>query len=367
MNGAHTANGRMRYAVWVVLVGVLGCSSSDEQVDGSRGESSVLPYTAVVTLEKERSINLEFGEKSILDFAKALYRTSSGHFIWVESEPPIYVFDSEGKFLSTLTEYGEGPGELNSISTFSVDRNSNLYIADGNTNRIEIFSSDYRYRYSYRLELMDRSSLSAVNSQGHVIFLREAWYNGLDPAVVVYDNRGKRLLEWGKMLRSSQVQGMMKPSGGIEVDRRDNIYYCYISDHRIWKTDSSGRLLSVFDQKPDYYIAPDNKFLDDLDKKYDSSNPKLAMDRMRHFRSVSRVTNLLVVPDRNLIFQEIVTKTKIDLEVWHTSGFKIAEGVSGMGNVKFIDSKYLYYVRYEKESEHTNPGIDLYSYSINSN
>ena len=331
--------------------------------------ASVIPYTATITLNEVGEIELIMTDEAILSLPHTVRIDSRGNIFWAESKPPIYVFNSDGVFIGSIGAYGAGPGELRDIETFNIDSGGTFHVFDASISRISQFSSDFSFVRSYSIAA-DRSSRAILNNRDHFVMLREAWYNGLTPGLVIYDQNGNTISSSGEMPISAKVQSNLSPGGGVAVDAEDNVFYSYISDHRIWKTDSNGDLIAVFDSRPSYYIAPDEGLLAQLEKRDSPSNPEVATERMRHFRSVSRITGVHAVRERNLIFQEIVTpryddgvrELRVDLEVWHSSGFKIGTVVSDHGNISFIDESHIYYVNLGDGDE--NPSIMLHNYDI---
>ncbi len=363
----------------LVLLVITGCNQADtpvtDQEDNQTGTSPkddfdlVIPYTARIKLDQVAEIELIMTDEAILSLPHTVHIDRGGNIFWAEYDPPIYVFNGDGVFTGSVGVRGVGPGELIRIETFNIDDIGNLHVFDASTSRISLFSSDYSFIRSYSIAA-DRSSTAVLNSQGHFVMLREAWYNGLSPALAIYNQNGEMISSSGEIPISAKVQSNLSPGGGIAVDAEDNVYYSYISDHRIWKTDSKGDLVSIFDSIPPYYIAPDEGLLDQLDKRDSPPNPRVATERLRHFYSISRIAGIHAVGERDLIFQEIMTpeykggerSIRVDLEVWHNSGFKIGSVVSSPGNVSFIDESHIYYVHLRGGEE--NPSILLYTYDI---
>ena len=344
----------------------------DDQTETSTKDddfAAVPPYTAKITLNEVDEIEIFMTDEAILSLPHTVHIDSKGNIFWAESSPPIYVFNSDGVFIGSIGAYGAGPGELRDIETFNIDSGGDFHVFDASISRISLFSSDFSFVRSYSITA-DRSSRAILNSQDHFVVLREAWYNGLKPALVIYDQNGKKVSSSGEIPISAKVQNNLSPGGGIAVDAEDNIYYSYISDHRIWKTDLTGEIIDVFDSRPSYYIAPDEGLLDQLEKRDSPSNPEVATERLRHFYSISRITGVYAVGERDIIFQEITTpeydtgerEIRVNLEVWHSSGFKIGTVVSSSGNVSFIDESHIYYVNLRDGDE--NPSIVLYTYDI---
>ena len=359
-----------------VLAAFLGCSRSvDQGIDDAHLSLPVIPYTASITLNNVRSIKLEWPSGSVPTVAKAVRVDSSGHFLWMEPRPPLYVFDSKGKFLRTLGSSGEGPGEFGATDAMGIDMEGFIRVLDGDRLRISVFSPDYEFIESYPIET-DRTFHLAINSYGHTAFLRKAWWAGFEPALAIFDAKGHKIAEAGEIPIWAKVQANVLPAGGIGIDAEDNVYYTFVTSHKIWKTDRNGSLLAVLDSQPGaYYKAPDHDALAAMD---DDRIDQASIERIRYIESVSRTSGLFVIPERDLVFQEIVTEShpttennetysvRFDLEVWSTAGFKIATAVKSRPQIKFADARYLYYVFHPSHDEQ-NPVIALYEYTIDRN
>lgn len=352
-----------------VLAHIIGCTRSDRAISDKSSIPSVEPYTATVALDEVRSIDLEFTQESILLTARAVRVDSKGHFIWAENTPPVYVFDADGRFLQTFGPHGQGPGEFGTTDAMDIGRDGNIHVLDGDNKRVSVFSPEYEFMYSFRLDIFHPKH-AVINSNGHTVLLREAWWNGFEPAVVTVDSTSRQLSSSGEIPTWAKVQLNVVPAGGLGVDVSDNVYHTYTSGHQIWKTDPAGALLAVFDAPPAYYMAPDHEELRRIDN---PGNSRATQDRIKYLDSISRVTGLFVVADHDLVFQEIMTPKgvdglpiRFDLEVWHTAGFRIATEFRSRPRIVFADARYLYYVDY-KGGEEQNSGITLYEYNLQRN
>ena len=54
----------------------------------------------------------------------------------------IQVFSSNGTFISKWGEYGSGNGTFNQPEGIAIDQEGNVYVADTANNRIQVFSSN---------------------------------------------------------------------------------------------------------------------------------------------------------------------------------------------------------------------------------
>ena len=347
---------------------VTGCVASDEknspETDNAEA-APVAPYTAQVVLqpmEQAHSVRFELTAESVLELPRVLHLDKQG-VLWAHNSPPIVVFDPEGRFTRTFGPPGNGPGEIGSLDALAVGQDGSSYVYDGNNNRVNIYDANYDFVDSFPVEI-NRLKNIAVNNQGVVYFLRENHYRG-GAAVLAYDSQGTLRHSWGEIPYSAKVQMNMGIGGGIEVDDAGNVYYGYVSDHRIFKTDSSGALLAVFDAEPSYYKGPDENRL----QKWDGKDGFLEMERVQYFYGLSQMRGLFLVRGAPFLFQYFITpdhkkrRMKLSLELWHTDGFKIASNVKSPGELQFADGQFLYFVD-SNETENENPRLRMHSYML---
>ncbi len=342
--------------VWGValLVSVGGCKTEPAAISS---EASVAPFTAHLVLDHVRTISPEFTPESILRFPDNIHFDTKGHLIWDEGSPPVRVFDAEGGFIRTFGHPGAGPGELGRFIRLTIGPNGYFYVLDGTQRRVSVFTPDYEFAYSFPMDTGFVEQV-AIDSQGNLLQLRESWWTDVRPAVVTHDTTGVLLAGWGEIPFSARVQVNLG-GGGLVVDAQDNVYYGWISDHRIWKTDSEGTLLAVFDDKPAYYKGPDIGRLEGLDGKGSG-------ELMGYFMQggITHVLALILVPEKQLLFQHfVVPGRRIPFEVWHTDGFKIATDVQAPGSLIYADSDFLYLVN-RADEEDENPPILVYEYRL---
>ncbi len=264
--------------------------------------------------------------------------------------------------MTTFGPPGNGPGDLGFVDALAVGPDGSSYVYDGNNRRVGIYDVNYEFVNSFPVKV-DRLKRMAVNNHGVLYFLRENHYRG-GAAVLAYDAQGTLLHSWGKIPYTAKVQ-MNLFGGGIGVDDIGNVYYSYISDHKIFKTNSSGELLSVFDAEPPYYKGPDENRL----QKWDGKEASLEMERVRYFYGLSQMRGLFLAKGTPFLFQYFLTpdpkekRMKLSLELWHTDGFKIASDVKSPGELRFADDRFLYFVVLNT-TEDENPLIRMHSYSL---
>ena len=345
---------------------LVGCNTSDTSPP-VRETLSIEPYTAEVrVVEQEDIINLELSDESTLGDSRNLF-VDHEHIIWAERRPPLVAFDADGRFSKSFAPLGSGPGEIGSVDVMVVGYDGAFYVFDGDHWRVSIYGTDYEFIQSYQVKSMTRFPRMAVNDEGIVYFLAPD-YEMNEPAVVAYDPNGQEVYRWGELPLTAKIQNNVR-GGGIAIDEEDYVYYGYISDHRIFKTDPSGTLVTVFDEVPEHYLGFDEAEVRRMERS--PSSKGIFYDRSVYARQRSQVRSLHLVRDRPWLFQLILTpdnkarRMKMSLELWHTDGFKIASDIRSYGSeLKFADHQYFYYVDNPSDGTEANPHIRRHRYTL---
>ena len=103
-------------------------------------------------------------------------------------------FTTEGDFITSWGNEGEGDGQFASLESLDVDTQGNVYVADYDNNRIQKFTSDGVFIYA-----------------------------------------------WGS---EGSEQGQFDGPAGLAVDNEDNVYVTDVNNHRVQKFTSNGELIA---------------------------------------------------------------------------------------------------------------------------
>ena len=103
-------------------------------------------------------------------------------------------FTREGNLIKYWGDRGTKPGQFNTPHNIVMDANSNLYVADRQNSRVQVFDTDGNFKQEWRVGAL-AWSLCITPGPNQVIFV------GSVGRVFKYDLSGKRLGEFGKLGR----------------------------------------------------------------------------------------------------------------------------------------------------------------------
>jgi peptidylamidoglycolate lyase len=98
-------------------------------------------------------------------------------------------FDRDGHYLTAWGTRGEGPGQFNGVHAVATDRNSRVYVADRNNDRVQVFSEDGTHLDTWTGLNFPNDILVTEN--------QEVWVaDNQPPQMVRFDTEGNRLYSW---------------------------------------------------------------------------------------------------------------------------------------------------------------------------
>ncbi|MFC1564936.1 NHL repeat-containing protein [candidate division KSB1 bacterium] len=185
----------------------------------------------------------------------------------VDSKGDIYILDSgnfrvqkftsDGEFILSFGNKGQGPGELSAPFGMDTDENDNIYIADYTNQVIHVFDMNGNFVRGIKpgKGLMPKSLLFIdpekiiLNSQG----LSDPEKLESEKLVKIINNSGEITGEFGER---KQFEDEMLQFIGNEVffalDGDNNIYISYMMQNRIEKYNSEGNMIWKMDRVKPY-------------------------------------------------------------------------------------------------------------------
>lgn len=110
--------------------------------------------TKKLTIKRMFSLgSVEADEEYLFSWVQYITTDSLGNIYVCDSkENRIQVYNKDGKYLKTIGQKGQGPGELMRPMKVLIGRNGNIYINDDLNYRISIFNSKGKFINSFRIE-----------------------------------------------------------------------------------------------------------------------------------------------------------------------------------------------------------------------
>ncbi len=182
----------------------------------------------------------------------------SGRFLILDNTMnQVLVFDSEGGFVSTFGEAGEGPGQLAApFFNFCIDVSGNSYLVDCR-NTIEVFDSDGQFLRSISLPQLTIFDLAATDSL-IVLNCPSPLPGDSGGVMAVIGQDGSIVRRFGDVPRD--LDGLppwlcvFHQTCPVDVDEDGNIYYTSILDYALYKYRPDGTM--VYRTDPPSYPEP---------------------------------------------------------------------------------------------------------------
>jgi sugar lactone lactonase YvrE len=132
----------------------------------------------------------------------------------VAGEPRVLKFTADGKFIKQWGERGAGPGQFQVAHSIQIDANDNIYVADRENMRIEIFDTEGNYKSEWKFDAMVCGIY--LHDDGSMYFT-----TGFDGEVAKADMEGKLL---GSLGSPGEANGQFGEAHYVTVDQGGNIY-----------------------------------------------------------------------------------------------------------------------------------------------
>jgi len=134
-------------------------------------------------------------------------------------------FDRDGKFLFSWGKKGSGPGEFNLPHAVRLDSKGNVYVADRENKRIQVFTPDGKF---LRQLAGGIAPYGLFIAPGDLLFVAD----GVKHEIVKLDQGGQVLARWGGGGRES---GKFLMPHGITVGRDGAVYVAEVTGGRVQK------------------------------------------------------------------------------------------------------------------------------------
>lgn len=141
------------------------------------------------------------------------------------AEPKILKFTAEGEFITQWGKLGDGPGELVVAHSIEVDDQDNIYVADRENHRIQIYDTDGNFLQVWNFAAMACSIY--LHDDGFMYMT-----SGFDGELAKLDMEGNII---GSIGTPGSENGQFGEGHGLTVDANGNIYVADVVNRRIQK------------------------------------------------------------------------------------------------------------------------------------
>jgi DNA-binding beta-propeller fold protein YncE len=144
----------------------------------------------------------------------------------------VHKFSSDGQHLFSWGEYGTDPGQFNLVHSIATDGDGNVYIADRENHRVQVFDD----RGNYLTQWNNLHRPCGLHIQGELAYIGQlpthlavnASYPNIGGCVSLHDLSGRRLARLGDE-RPGEAPGQFTAPHGLAVDSRSDIYVGEVS------------------------------------------------------------------------------------------------------------------------------------------
>lgn len=198
-----------------------------------------------------------------VDYNDNIYILDAGNY-------RIQVFNSEGRYLKTISKNGQGPGEMLRPNTLDISSKRRIYVYDDGNSRVTIFGKDGAYLSDFKIQQPFISDIF-VDLSDYLYFNTSAAFNyNSGPngymeterivQIAKYDTLGKQIYKFGDFpgLKSEyyRIKGISICGIGTDLeqtiwtaDQKGNIYIANADNYEISHYSSEGKIIKKFERK----------------------------------------------------------------------------------------------------------------------
>lgn len=198
-----------------------------------------------VFAQTNKTINLHYFDEYVVEKNESFIprATVDPNMISIDSNENIYLcnnnsvfkLNNDGEIVATISAYGRGPGELQSINACTIHERY-LLVYDGEKREILFFNKDsLEYEFSHNYERNKRIR-SIVSVKGMFIMLHRGSFSIKTPSLSIFQvNEDTLNITNGLNVPKYAYLSASTNGDGLTADNIGNIYYSYLSYPTVWR------------------------------------------------------------------------------------------------------------------------------------
>lgn len=249
----------MVFAVLFLCIIVVSCNNTNQtsnakyQIEVTK-ELKTTPVSDFIN--KTTYIQLELNDKSLIGYiTKLQVKNNRIYALDPISSNSLLVFNIKGKFLFSIRRIGNGPGEYQLITDFSIDDKQNHILLQANGRKIIHFNSEGKFIKEQKLPLLNCSSHFPLNDNKFILL------NG----VATEDKQLVYLTDDDFNIEHTYIE---TPKGWERICRYPEIGYSECNKKYLFAYTNSTRIFEINNNgvlpKYDFNIPPKIKLTDEI-------------------------------------------------------------------------------------------------------
>lgn len=175
----------------------------------------------------------------------------------------IQVFNPEGEFIRQWGEAGDGNGQFSSLWTIAIDGNDNIIVSDTNNHRVQVFDLEGKFLHKIESEGVNAQFRFSCpdgivwDKQLNILFIVDSGNH----SIKVFDHEGNFLRKWGEF---GHDDSQFNDPRGITFDKQGNLHIVEWNNNRIQVFNKEGHFIRKWGEEEAQFQYPYGIAIDKL-------------------------------------------------------------------------------------------------------
>jgi hypothetical protein len=270
----------MKYFILAFCLSFISCMTETESV-ANNGLSADYDHTKqdVVSVSLVKYIPLETIQSSLIASIDKFLYSKGLFYILDKKQNSIFMFNKEGKFLSSIKKGGEGPGEYIELKDMDIDNDGNVYIADNG--RMQIIKYKKGHPEQYKIIQVNEHFNEFCYLNDHLFVLMDVFGPKKRKMKLALFDSNKMRIKPILVDKQEEVDelSILRCSKNYLYRSNNHIYYNDRYTPTIYSIDKDGSLHEAFQILSDKYILHSEL------KKMENNIPRFIQDK-KHIKDL---------------------------------------------------------------------------------